>query len=253
MKKTTPRRGRERRGSERAQARLSMRVEAVTGSVGAQGHAGGQALPSLAVGRIVTESQNISSSGVYCHASHYLAPLSKVQITIILPRVPGGETQGQELLKCDGIVVRCDQRPSDRSDTPYELACMFTRLDPSLRQRVEEFVTWRNLQALRAALVQGQRKGAGPTPSRPAPRPDSPLSAAGRAARSGTGEPPSRGPARLAAQKSPQSGSKREGSKSESPRSQGAKIQGAQSAQGSQGSQGSKSPGSKGGAGRARG
>jgi PilZ domain-containing protein len=140
MKKATPkvgRRGRERRGSERADARLSMRVEA--GAAGA--------------GRIVTESQNISASGVYCHVSHYLAPLSKVQLTIVLPRTPGATALGQELVKCDAIVVRCDQRGGEKSETPYELACMFTTLHPDLRERIEQFVTWRNLQALRAALA----------------------------------------------------------------------------------------------------
>ena len=138
MKKASARKGRERRGSERADARLSMRVEA--GAI-------------AGAPRIVTESQNISSSGVYCHASHYLAPLSKVQLTIILPRTPGGDARAQELLKCEAIVVRCDQRATSRSDTPYELACMVTALDPELQRRLEEFVTWRNLQALRAALA----------------------------------------------------------------------------------------------------
>lgn len=142
VKKAAARRGRERRGSERADARLSMRVEAgvVAGSP-----------------QIVTESQNISSSGIYCHASHYLAPLSKVQLTIVLPRVPGSEGAAQELVKCESIVVRCDQRAGDRSETPYELACMFSGLEPDLRRRVEEFVTWRNLQALRAALAPAPR------------------------------------------------------------------------------------------------
>ena len=137
VKKVSAPRGRERRRSERADVRLSMRVEA-----GAAGTA-----------RIVTESQNISSSGVYCHSSHYLAPLSKVQLTIVLPRTPGADVIGQDLVKCDGIVVRCDQRPGEKSETPYELACMFTALAPPLRERIEEFVTWRNLQALRAALA----------------------------------------------------------------------------------------------------
>lgn len=138
VKKTSQRRGRERRISERADAKLSMRVEAGVGAGAPQ---------------IVTESQNISSSGIYCHSSHYLAPLSKVLLTIVLPRVPGSEGVAQELVKCESIVVRCDQRNGDRSGTPYELACMFTGLEPELRRRVEEFVTWRNLQALRAALA----------------------------------------------------------------------------------------------------
>jgi hypothetical protein len=143
MKKTPARRGRERRASERADVRLSMRVEA----------------PSLmGSGKIVTESQNVSASGVYCHASHYLAPLSKVQLTLVLPRMPGAEG-ALDLVKCEGIVVRCTQGSNAKSETPYELACMFTGIDPSLRRRLEDFVTWRNLQALRAALAPAARKG----------------------------------------------------------------------------------------------
>jgi hypothetical protein len=136
-KRTAVRRGRERRTSERADAQLSMRVDAgaVAGTT-----------------KLVTESQNISASGVYCHASHFLAPLSKVQLTIVLPRTPGAQGPSQELVKCDAIVVRCNQRAGDRSETPYELACMFSGLAAELRRRIEEFVTWRNLQALRAAL-----------------------------------------------------------------------------------------------------
>ena len=150
-KATRPaRRGRERRGSERADARLSMRVEA-----GATGTA-----------RIVTESQNISASGVYCHVSHYLAPLSKVQLTIVLPKAPGAGAAPQELLKCDAIVVRCDQRGSEKSGTPYELACMFAGLAQDQRRRLEEFVTWRNLQALRAALSAPARSAAAPAAAR---------------------------------------------------------------------------------------
>jgi len=181
VKRVAERSGRERRGSERADARLSMRVEA--------GATAGAA-------RIVTESQNISASGVYCHASHYLAPLSKVQITIILPRVPGGPANVQELLKCDGIVVRCEQRASDRNGTPYELACMFTALEPTSRRRLEEFVTWRNLQALRAALsatpgrAVSERNGA----ARPALKPATTRKPATAAAK--TPRPSARGGAR---------------------------------------------------------
>ena len=159
VKKPNQRRGRERRADERADAKLSMRVEAASGAGSPQ---------------IVTESQNISSSGIYCLASHYLAPLSKVLLTIVLPRIPGSEGAAQELLKCESIVVRCDQRAGDRSGTPYELACMFSGLEPERRRRVEEFVTWRNLQALRAALAPAPKEKSGvrkparkPTSARP--------------------------------------------------------------------------------------
>ncbi len=125
----------ERRRMTRADARLSMRMEPdAVEEDGAQ---------------LVTESQNISASGVYCMSSHYLAPLSKVALTIVLPRVPGGKA-AKELIKCEGIVVRCEQS-TRRGERPYQLACMFSGLADEVRSRIDAFVTWRNLQALRAA------------------------------------------------------------------------------------------------------
>jgi hypothetical protein len=137
------RRRAERRERPRADARLSMRVESADEGAHAQ---------------IVTESQNISASGIYCLASHYLAPLSKVGLTIVLPHLPGRHS-GQELVKCDGIVVRCEPL-SRRGERHFELACMFSGLDGKRRDLIEEFVTWRNLQALREATRVPRRRPA---------------------------------------------------------------------------------------------
>jgi c-di-GMP-binding flagellar brake protein YcgR len=126
----------ERRRAPRVDARLSMRVE------GGHDEADGA--------QIVTESQNISASGVYCESSRFLAPASKVALTIVLPRVPGGRA-AKELIKCEGIVVRCEPTGTKRSERHYQLACMFSALDEQRRRQIEDFVTWRNLQSLRAA------------------------------------------------------------------------------------------------------
>jgi hypothetical protein len=133
-------RTRERRNKPRADARLSMRVESTL---------------EADAPHIVTESQNISSSGVYCTSSHYLAPLSKVALTIVLPKA--GARASKELIKCEGIVVRC-QPTGKRSERSYELACMFSGLDPEHRTMLEDFVAWRNIQALRAA-ASGAKNG----------------------------------------------------------------------------------------------
>lgn len=139
----------ERRETTRADARLSMRVDG---------------FPEAAeAAQLVTESQNISASGIYCFSDHFLAPLSKVALTIVLPRVPGGRGS-KELIKCEGIVVRCDG-PQKRGDRHYELACMFSDLEPEWRRRIDEFVTWRNLQTLRSAAGGATRRN-GKTKSR---------------------------------------------------------------------------------------
>lgn len=136
VKKTTKRKV-ERRERPRADASLSMRVESQE-----EVHS-----------QIVTETQNISASGIYCRSPHYLAPMSKVALTIVLPRLPG-HSHAQELVKCEGIVVRCTS-DAKRTHHPFQLACMFTGLDTKRRALLEDFVAWRNLQALRAAAGIG--------------------------------------------------------------------------------------------------
>src|SRR5258705_1464314 len=133
--------GAERRRQARTEARLSMRVE-------------GRDADSASA-QVVTESQNISSSGVYCRSSHFLAPFSKVDLTIVLPRLPGVRA-GNELLKCEGIVVRCESSAAKRGDKGFQLACMFSALEPRHRQMLDAYVTWRNLQSLRAAAAAAQ-------------------------------------------------------------------------------------------------
>jgi len=165
MTTTKTRRRSERRDRPRADARLSMRVESAEEGERTQ---------------IVTESQNISASGVYCMASHYLAPLSKVGLTIVLPHLPGHRA-GQELVKCEGIVVRCEPL-SRRGERHFELACMFSGLDGPRRDLIEEFVTWRNLQALRDATRAVGRRSA-PKTAAPARRPAAKPRAAATTAR----------------------------------------------------------------------
>lgn len=142
--------GIERRRSIRADANLSMRVE-------------GQPLNGDLT-KIVTESQNISASGVYCTSPHYLAPLSKVALTIILPnRAPRRAVNGpspRRLLKCDGIVVRCLPSDLKARNQGYELACSFVGLDARHRDVIEEFVSWRNLESMGRALEDGTSRRA---------------------------------------------------------------------------------------------
>ena len=128
----------------RADAQLSMRVEG--------GSVDGGLVP------IVTESRNISGSGVYCLSPLYLAPLSKVAITIVLPGVAG---RNQRLLKCEGVVVRCQPQTGPNKDRAYELACSFLTLESTARERLDEYVVWRNLQALRTNARPAVRRRTG--------------------------------------------------------------------------------------------
>ena len=132
----------ERRASARTDANLSMRLM------------GGRAEAVLP--EFVTETENVSSSGVYCFSPHYLAPLSKVGLTLVLPDRAADDI-GDRLLKCEAVVVRCQQNPASSAGRRYELACSFLNMDDEHRQLLDEFVTLRNLKALRAPSAASRR------------------------------------------------------------------------------------------------
>jgi len=132
----------ERRASARTDANLSMRL------MGERA----ETLPEF-----VTETENVSSSGVYCFSPHYLAPLSKVGLTLVLPDRTADDS-GDRLLKCEAVVVRCQQNPAPAAGRRYELACSFLDLDDQHRQLLDEFVTLRNLKALRTPSAASRRR-----------------------------------------------------------------------------------------------
>jgi hypothetical protein len=115
------------------------------------------AMDGAAANQIVTESQNISASGVYCLSPHYMAPLSKVALTIVLPG-QAHRNGTQRLLKCEGIVVRCLAPERGVRDRQYQLACSFVGLEQEYRKALDEFVAWRNLQALRTPRTAGRTR-----------------------------------------------------------------------------------------------
>lgn len=146
--------GRERRESERAEARLTMRIDA-------------DALKD--VPQIVTQSENISASGVYCFASHSLPLRTHVSLSIMLPALPG-QPAGTQIVRTDALVVRSIMRPNAPAKTPYELAFMFLSLGHEEKAQLHEFVLWRNLQTLRQALGQVPSGGGATRAPKPARR-----------------------------------------------------------------------------------
>jgi c-di-GMP-binding flagellar brake protein YcgR len=157
----------ERREDVRADAQLSMRLGAL-----------GSTAPE-----IVTETRNISASGLYCLSPHYLAPLSKVDLTLVLP--DGGRNAAGRLLQCEAVVVRCQAAAESRRR--YELACSFLGLPETQRRLLAEYVALRNLKSLRGATETAAparpRKTAA---SRTKPRRRAAAAATGRARRATT-------------------------------------------------------------------
>src|SRR5262245_59475953 len=82
---------------------------------------------------VTTESVDLSRNGIACRTGEYLAPLSKVAVTVILPPF-GNLSRASRSLRAEGVVVRCEQaggpNGADSGEREYDLACCFTALEP---------------------------------------------------------------------------------------------------------------------------
>jgi hypothetical protein len=121
----------ERRKSPRIDARLALQVEKKL--------KGGTERPAT------TESLNLSSNGLYCHVRNYVAPATRVGLTLLLPSF-GRAGKKTQVINCEGIVVRCQEDGSDPHN--YELACCFTDVRKEDRQLIEEYIGWRLMRDL---------------------------------------------------------------------------------------------------------
>jgi hypothetical protein len=87
---------------------------------------------------ITTESINVGSEGVYCPVSHFVAPLTKLQVTMVLPMKTKKGQVRNEVVKADAVVVRC--QPAGGESGGYRIALFFTGLAAATRQVLDEYV-----------------------------------------------------------------------------------------------------------------
>lgn len=119
----------------------------------------------IGLGTPETEAQavNLSGGGILALTSRYFAPLTMLEMTLVLPpfslpeqelargedgledstdggAVPAGPP-GQELIRAEGIVVRCE--PTGGTPERYSLAIAFLHLSLANHRRIEGYVQWR--------------------------------------------------------------------------------------------------------------
>jgi len=133
---------RERRKSPRISAKLAMQVS------------GGDESSVL-----TTESINLSASGIQFQSRAFLSPLTKVSLTILLPPF-GRRLRRERILKCEGIVVRCEEVDQAKRRQRYELACCFMAVPDEERELLEQYVAWRALRRVTIADEAPRRRSA---------------------------------------------------------------------------------------------
>jgi hypothetical protein len=88
-------------------------------------------------GDIVTETGNISRSGVYCRVNRYIAPMSKVQAHLLLPvRKRNGKTETKKVT-CQGVIVRTEQYSKDEK---YNIAIFFNEIAQKDSEAIADYI-----------------------------------------------------------------------------------------------------------------
>ena len=116
--------GRERRQSKRVDAQIALQLSGAD-----------EAFPGES---ITTESINVGAEGVYCHVGHFVAPLTKLQVTMVLPLKNKKGQVKNEIVKVQAVVVRC--QPSGDENGGDRVAWFLTGLDSGTKNILDEYV-----------------------------------------------------------------------------------------------------------------
>lgn len=89
---------------------------------------------------IITETRNVSCSGVYCRINKPLPLMSKIGITLLLP-IQVKDRVSTEKVRCNGVVVRSEPEILKEADTAYQnVAIFFTDLTKKDRTKITQYV-----------------------------------------------------------------------------------------------------------------
>ena len=85
---------------------------------------------------VVTQTYNLSRTGVYCRVNKYLAPMTKLKIHLLLPLKKGGKTVTKKI-SCQGVVVRTE---AVSGKTHYNAAIYFSDIQRKDADYIGDYV-----------------------------------------------------------------------------------------------------------------
>jgi hypothetical protein len=102
---------------------------------------------------VITETVDISSSGVYCMVTRSLPLMSKIEVVLL---IPGKDLESPtKKIKCKGVIVRSEPTIVKDSDKAhYNIAIFFTDVSKKDQKLVEEYVSSGNLDPLEIQITQ---------------------------------------------------------------------------------------------------
>ncbi len=88
-------------------------------------------------GDIISETVNISRSGVSCRVNKFIEPMMKVKVNFLLP-VKNNEKNSSKRISCHGIVVRTELVSTERDF--YNIAIFFSEISSKDAEKIDDYV-----------------------------------------------------------------------------------------------------------------
>ncbi len=90
--------------------------------------------------KIITETKDISCSGLRCKTDEYFAKESIVELILLLPLTERGLIF--EKIKCTGKIVRCSLYIDNNKREIFETAFEFLNLEEKHHQKISKYITY---------------------------------------------------------------------------------------------------------------
>ena len=86
----------------------------------------------------VTETKNISCLGAYCQIDGYVPVLTKIKITLLLPKPKRLKTA--KPIMCEGTVVRVERSNDPLENNKYNIAIYFNQISKGDMKLIDDYV-----------------------------------------------------------------------------------------------------------------
>lgn len=88
-------------------------------------------------GDIVTETANISRSGIYCKVDKFINPMTKLKISLLIPLRKNGKSTTKKIT-CEGAVVRSEEAEDEKE--AYNVAIFFQDISRRDADHIADYV-----------------------------------------------------------------------------------------------------------------
>jgi len=87
------------------------------------------------------ETIDLSAGGLSCTAPAFLAPMTKLAISMVLPADRGADKpEAGQMVKGEAVVVRTEPSSPVPGNGPYRVALFFSRMEDEDRDRLLDFL-----------------------------------------------------------------------------------------------------------------